>query len=64
LGRKKCIHYLIGKLEEKRVFRRLECSWKPNIKKDLNEMAVEYVDRIRVIQDMYRWWFVVKLRVP
>ena len=58
----------MGKTEGKRPLGRPRCSWKDNIKMDLQEVGCGGLDWIELAQDRDRWWTLVNavmnLRVP
>jgi hypothetical protein len=51
---------LIEKSEGKRLLGRPSHRWDTNIRLDLGEMEWEGVDYIRLTQDRYQWWDLVK----
>jgi hypothetical protein len=59
---------LVGKPEGKRPLGRLRHRWMDNIKMDLLEIRLNFVDWIGLAQDRYRWRALVNsvmnLRVP
>jgi hypothetical protein len=59
---------LVGKREGKRLLGRPRRRWMDNIKMDLLEIGVNFVDWIGLAQDRYRWRALVNavmnLRVP
>jgi hypothetical protein len=55
-GKDKKYKVLVGKPEEKRLFRRLVCRWDDDVRMDLRETRCEYVDWTHLIQDRVQWW--------
>jgi hypothetical protein len=46
---------LVGKREEKKSMERPRRRWEGNIKLDLHEVGLEYIDWIELAQDWDRW---------
>jgi len=59
---------LIGKPKEKRQVGRPRRRWEDNIRNDLREIRLEFVDWVNLAQDSDRWWVlmntVMNLRYP
>jgi len=59
---------LVGKPEGKRPLGRPRRRWENNIKMDLQEVRCRGMDRIKLAQDVDKWWAfvnaVMNLRVP
>jgi hypothetical protein len=69
MGEKRSVYrLLVGKPEGKRPLGRPRRRWIDNIKKDLLEIKVNFVDWIGLAQDRHRWRALVNsvmnLRVP
>jgi hypothetical protein len=60
VGEKRGVYrVLVGKLEGKRPFGRPRRRWENNIKMNLREAGCGGMDRIKLAQDMNRWWALV-----
>jgi hypothetical protein len=59
---------LVGRPKDKRPLGRRRRRWEDNIKMDLKEIRIEWVNCIHLAQDRVQWWAcvstVMKLRVP
>jgi hypothetical protein len=60
-GKRNVYRLLVGKPEGKRPLGRLRRRWINNIKMDLLETGLSFVDFIGLAQDRYRWGALVNL---
>jgi hypothetical protein len=51
----KCLQYLVGKPERKRLIGRPRRRWKDNIRMELTQIEWEGVDWMHVVQDVDLW---------